>query len=987
MQKFLLLLFGLCTATALYAQPANNDCNNAISIPAGAGAAWCSNFAAYSLAGATPSGFGAATCFSSAGNDVWFSFTAFATDITITINGAQAPSAGGTLTVPQVALYAGNCGGTITQLQCETASPGSNIVELYKGGLIIGQTYLVRVQGGNPGTFQICTNNYNAPVNPGSDCPQGAILCDKSPFVVQSVTSAGNDPDEASGTCLGGGLFSNSESNSTWFRWTCKDAGTLTFTLTPNNASDDLDFVVYELPNGIDNCNGKVAIRCMAAGDFNYPSPCMGPTGLNTTATDVTEQPGCAQGQDNWVAAVNMVAGRSYALIVNNFSATGNGFGIEFGGTGTFLGPETTITTPDPAVCLSQNLTVNDQSSFAFGNITEWNWNFGQDAQPATSTAPGPHSFTYGSTGDKFVVLTVKTDRGCIVTDVLDVQVNNLIIDSTQTQDATCPSSTDGSISVSLGQSFLPFNYQWSNGVNTANNPNIAPGNYQLQIEDGGACDTSLSFTVSGPPPYQVQVDTTNPSCAGGSDGAISVQIQGATPPYTFSWSGGLGNQLSISNLVEGIYSLSITDAVPCDTVLNIEIAELELALDSSSSTIQPPSCFGFNDGALSLEIGNGTAPYSFTWANGATTNSLSNLSDGSYTLTEVSDAFGCTGGPFDLTLIEPDTLVVEIDSFDTQCPDSEDGALISFVSGGTQPYNYLWSNGSTDSAQLTVPAGFYELNVLDFNNCPAFARATIFQPPSFVASNIFPEEVNCFGGSDGSVLADVRGGTPDYRYRVWPFGDWQNSLPIENLPAGTHWLTWEDANGCQDSASFFIDEPLELLIDAGPNRQLILGDSLNSRAWANDFISSYQWRMDAAEFFCDTCRTVALRPIQPGWVYLEARNLNGCPAQDSFFVELNREAAVFLPDAFTPNSDGLNEQLVVFGGQSVRRVTDYQIFDRWGEQVYQAQDLFLNQDSRYWDGSFKGRPMNPGVFVCMVEVEFWDGTRQRFAQDVTLLY
>jgi outer membrane protein OmpA-like peptidoglycan-associated protein len=362
-------------------------------------------------------------------HDVWFRFVTVAPDVTITVMGNTRFAPGGTLSRPEVSLYAGSCKGTITELQCESDNAGKGIVELYKGGLTVGQTYYIRIDGRNnsKGSFKLCTTNYNPPVNPGSDCVSRAFLCDKSPFVVQSIVGAGKDPDELSDSCLGNNLDANSESNSTWFAWTAGSTGSLTFALTPTNPTDDLDFVVYELPNGINNCKGKIVMRCMAAGDFNYPSPCMGPTGLREGAHDKRENPGCGPGKDGWLSPLEMVEGKSYALVVNNFTSTGNGFSIAWGGTGMFQGPVADFMTDDAdnVIGLGHQISFTDASSSHFSNIVDYAWNFGVDALPATANGNEAHIVKYDSPGTKSVVLTVKNDLGCVVTRIMDVEVED----------------------------------------------------------------------------------------------------------------------------------------------------------------------------------------------------------------------------------------------------------------------------------------------------------------------------------------------------------------------------------------------------------------------------------------------------------------------------------------------------------------------------------------------------------------------------------
>ena len=495
-----ILLFFLFSVTLVYAQPTNDECQNAILLPISSN--WCSSAGQYTNVSATASTFAAPACWGSVGNDVWFSFVAIGTDLNLTINGNQTPSPGGTLAQPQVVLYSGDCLGTINELRCDVPVSG-NIVDLYRGGLVIGETYLIRVQGGNnnTGTFQICAQNFNAPAFPGSDCNTASVLCDNSSFVIQSVSGAGLDPDEAFNSCIGG-LGGNSEFNSSWFKWTCDQAGTLVFTLSPNNPTDDLDFVVYELPNGINDCSGKIVLRCMAAGDFvsAFPSPCLGPTGLNFTATDFIETSGCAMGQDSWLAALNMTAGTSYAILVNNFTSTGNGFQVEFGGTGTFEGPSADIDYVIPTTnCLGEAWSFIDSSSFSFGSIVDWSWNFGTNANPGTSTNQGPLTVVYNSSGQKNISLTVTSDEGCLVTETITVEIPDSVDIQFVVDSATCSDLAGGQIVPLITGGTYAYQYLWSDTQQDSIADNLTKGSYTLTVTDANNCTQTKSVNVPGP--------------------------------------------------------------------------------------------------------------------------------------------------------------------------------------------------------------------------------------------------------------------------------------------------------------------------------------------------------------------------------------------------------------------------------------------------------------------------------------------------------
>ena len=151
-------------------------------------------------------------------------------------------------------------------------------------------TYYLRVSAreDNRGTFQLCVNNFNPVPPPSSDCATAVVLCDKSPFTVPNVRGAGFNKYE-----LPFGICIDNESSSAWYKWTCSKPGTLTFNLTPVNPSDDIDFALFLLPNGVDDCTVKIPVRCMASGEiadgsFSSWASCTGATGLRTSSYDLS---------------------------------------------------------------------------------------------------------------------------------------------------------------------------------------------------------------------------------------------------------------------------------------------------------------------------------------------------------------------------------------------------------------------------------------------------------------------------------------------------------------------------------------------------------------------------------------------------------------------------------------------------------------------------------------------------------------------------
>ncbi len=174
------------------------------------------------------------------------------------------------------------------------------------------------------------------------DCSDPLLLTNMDPFTIDSVVGEGVE-DDLSGTCVA------QEFSPTWFSWQIEQPGTLTFVLTPLNELNDLDFAVFRF-NGNVLCQEKILKRCMAAGenvgDPTGSIPCFGPTGLNLTETDIEEQPGCNNGNNNFLKFLECQAGENYALVVNNFSSSGEGFTLEWGGTATFSPAPDSINSP-----------------------------------------------------------------------------------------------------------------------------------------------------------------------------------------------------------------------------------------------------------------------------------------------------------------------------------------------------------------------------------------------------------------------------------------------------------------------------------------------------------------------------------------------------------------------------------------------------------------------------------------------------------------
>lgn len=801
LSTLLLFLLPIFFTTDLFAQPANDECANATVLTNVSN--WCSNSAAYTNVGATLSSTAQPACFPDVTHDVWFSFVAVATTVHVTVVGntvGQLP--GGTLENPQFAIYSGSCGGALTEVQCASDAFGDNIAETFAGPLFVGQTYFIRVdaRSGNTGTFRLCVNNYNAVPDPNSDCPTGVILCDKSSFTVESLNGTGSLQNEFSqGICI------QTEFASAWYRWTCKTAGTLTFTLTPTNPSDDLDFAVFELPGGVEDCANKVKIRCEAAGEnVGQPFPtweiCTGPTGLSESETDTDEQPGCSGGNNNFVSAIDMEVGKSYALIINNFSNTGNGFSMEFGGSGTFLGPEADFSAVPATACQNDPVTFTDNSTSVEG-IGEWQWSFGIGATPATATGKGPHQVSYNSPGTKSVVLTVTSEAGCIVTHI----ENFTVLPSPTAQgeiiaDYCSQSDTTGSIILSATGGKPPYLFNFDDNGFTTNNiiDNLSVGSYSVIVQDSNGCEENFDFVIPEGLSLAVGVDPVHPpTCNGDSDGSISVSIEIANYPVTYDFGNGPQPDSILSNLSAGTYNVHVVDAIGCEGFFTIVVEDFPpLLLGMAPLDI---SCFGAQDGSITANPTGGAGGYTYLWSNGGTENPIENLSAGNYSVL-VTDTNGCTETG-DADIIEPDNLAFTVEITNVICAGDSTGVIAVTASGGTPPFEYS-TNGTdfqTDPSLSGLAAGSYTVVVRDSRGCMFSLQTVVTEPAPLLVEAGENQTVDL--GFEADIKAIV---TPLFKPVTlsWMSSetlDCEDCLDPTALPfeTTTYYLTATDEVGC----------------------------------------------------------------------------------------------------------------------------------------------------------------------------------------------
>lgn len=449
-----------------------------------------------------------------------------------------------------------------------------------------------------------------------------------------------------------------------------------------------------------------------------------------------------------------------------------------------------------------------------------------------------------------------------------------------------------------------------------------------------------------------------------------------------------------------GNYEISLEGVIACDSIIQLDLTtflcDIEGGFDDDNLL-----CNGASNGILEFNLVDGVFPYTFEWTevtegllsgNGISDNAsgqiiIPNLTEGIYSIT-VSDASGSMG-IFVGQVYEPNPIVVQFDYSDyngygVSCPDAEDGTINTTISGGTPPYSIFWYNSETTAMIDSLAADVHPVAIMDDNGCEIILSPSLSAPDN-MAPNLTIIQPECNPDDSGSIaVSSVNGGAPPYLYD-FDLNGFSTDSSYNNLFPGDYPISVLDDNGCLVETNATLPDPNVLIIDLGQDMNIYLGDSVQANPFTNLNSVTFEWENEAG-ISCLDCREPFLRPFKTTTYIATATMSNGCTQRDSITIFVEKRRNFFVPNAFSPNDDGINDFLQVFGGLEVSHVIDFHLFSRWGEVVYSQNNLPVNTLNSGWDGSFNGKPAQEGVYVWTATVAFLDGEILRFNGDVTLI-
>ena len=433
-----------------------------------------------------------------------------------------------------------------------------------------------------------------------------------------------------------------------------------------------------------------------------------------------------------------------------------------------------------------------------------WSWNFGDPASGAANTATAQFtSHTFSAPG--VYTVTMSASSLCSGPSATVSHTVTILDLATQAVDVQCHGNADGTASVQINPAVGTASFQWSTTPvqNTSVATGLAPGTYSVTVSEPGICPATATATVVEPSALQHVVQTNGTSC-GLNNGAASITASGGVGPYTYAWSAA-GSGASASGLASGAYSVTITDSHNCADTAFFNITN-SLSLLANVASISAVSCPGGADGSAMVMVNNAQAPLNYVWsAPGNNTATASGLSAGTYSVT-VTDANQCTATTA-INIAEPPAFQHIVTTTPALCGANTGGATVA-VTGGTGPYQFLWTSGASSNPVTNIGMGNIGVTITDQLGCHDTASVAISGTPAAQAAIAGTSPATCFGNADGSATVALLSAAPPTAY-LWSPGGGLNAM-ASGLAAGNYTVTVTDTNGCTATATAMVAQPLD---------------------------------------------------------------------------------------------------------------------------------------------------------------------------------
>ena len=625
-------------------------------------------------------------------------------------------------------------------------------------------------------------------------------------------------------------------------------------------------------------------------------------------------------------------------------------------------------------------------------------------ASITASNGTGPYTYAWSSGGSNssatglsagFAAVTVSDDCGASLSDSVNI-INpaGVTISNEVAVDISCFGANDGTITITASGGTSPLAYSIDGGTTFTNTTGLFTGlganTYTVVVQDSNLCQTfGTVLVVNEPPALSIDSETAVDifGCAGNLNGMITITASGGSGPISYSidtinyQAGG-----SFTGLAAGSYTVGIQDSAGCKllgTILAINEATVVLI---DSETLTEISCTGDSNGTITITASGGTGSYFYSIDGGTTLINTSGvftgLGPGSYDIF-IIDTDTCVAQGSTLTLTDPAGVSIANEtSTDVSCSGNADGTINITASGGTAPLSYSIDGGTTftnTTGSFTgLVTGTYDIVVQDNNGCTVSGSAlTISEPTSAVTivSDSSSDVTGCFGDGNGSITINATGGIPPLTYSIdGGISFSSNSGVFTDLGGGSYNIVVQDSNGCNvNGSTILISSPPAITVQSqskNPTKGNCDGNATVVPSGGTGAFT-YLWNDPLSQ-------TLSSATDLCGGPYnVTITDANGCETVVTIeLIAPNND--LFIPTAFSPDSDGNNDKFYVRGDLISLNMV---IYNRWGEKVFETTDK-----TKRWDGKLHGTALPSDSYGYYIEVVLPDGTEQIFKGDILLV-
>jgi gliding motility-associated-like protein len=525
--------------------------------------------------------------------------------------------------------------------------------------------------------------------------------------------------------------------------------------------------------------------------------------------------------------------------------------------------------------------------------------------------------------------------------------------------------------------------YLWSNQATTQTIRLDSTQKVKVTITNSYGCKNVDSTDVTI---WKVKTEVANITTATceGNDGAITLTTSGGSDNYTYRWTDSLRTNAPTKNLSSGNYVITVTDNVHGCTLTQTAVVPLNNNLMVDSIVPFSLRCFGDANGTLTATASS-PRTVKYAWNTRNTTNSINNLVAGSYNVS-ITTPGGCKTVASGV-VTSPPKLIVDTVRVSVVACTPKSGIATANPIGGVSPYQYVWNGGQTSNSISNLVNGNYTLTVTDANSCKVVKNINITQVMPTLSATTSQVDVRCFGEGNGKIKIDtaIGGWGSPFTYSI-DGSNYELTNSFNWLSGKNYTVHIKDNKGCEITRSVNLYEPPKMVLTTGLDKSIDLGNDIQLEALLNVNIPVvWQWTPKDG-LSCTDCKNPIAMPLGTTTYIVSATDKNGCFVKDTLRVGVANKRKVFVPNIFSPNNDGKNDILVVNAGKEVKGIIKFSVFNRWGNQLFNVQNILPNDPTKGWDGTFNGQDVEVGTYIYTLEVVYINGQTEVLSGDVSII-